>query len=81
MSNHALEQNCRRCPHWNEPAAVLGLRDSPCPQDRLGRQITPEVVRRRMPADWECPTLARTVTPDQPQPRATVPQMAKGGAA
>lgn len=60
MSWHALRENCWKCPHFRRRrTGALEGPDCPCPQDRMGRVMTPERVRRYMPVDWKCPTLAR----------------------
>jgi hypothetical protein len=63
MSQHALHENCWKCPHFKRrKAGALEGPNCPCPQDRLGRIITPERVRRAMPPYWQCPTLAKAAT-------------------
>jgi len=58
MSLAALRSNCFRCPYYaKRREGALEPPHAPCPQDRYGRVITPDRVKRSQPVGWVCSTL------------------------
>ena len=56
MTHLAFRTNCLRCSHFaKRHQGALDGADCPCPQDRLGRLIRPERVKRSLPVNWQCP--------------------------